>query len=176
MISDTKPSFNSTNLRLTAKVGKIFYRYLKSFNLSKENDLLILYPNNHYYYDEHDLEGVRTLINLKKLNLIKDLDTFLDTLNHILPPRVNFVGCFSDSKTHKENGFLSEFSARFNNFLDSRTDHIMDKKIVWGLLEKYGFKVIDMTDMNELTYFYSQNISQPVKLEPNWKIKLDIFL
>jgi hypothetical protein len=32
-----------------------------------------------------------------------------------------------------------------------------------------------MTEMNELTYFYSQNVSQPIKLKPFWHLSLDIF-
>jgi hypothetical protein len=175
MIPYQNPNFSSTSFYLTAEGGKNFFHYLKRFNLSKEPDLLILSPNNHYYYEEIDLRNVRTLLNLKKLNLIKDLDTFLQTLIHILPPSVNFIGCFSESKTLNGSEFLSGLSTRFNNFLDSRTDHNMNKKDVLELLEKYGLKVIDMTEMNELTYFYSQNVSQPIKLKPFWHLSLDIF-
>jgi hypothetical protein len=149
---------------LTAEDGKNFFRYLKSFNLSKGPDLLILPPNDHYYYDENDLKSVKTLINLKKLNLIKFPDTFLQNLFGILPSNVNFIGCFSDSKTLRRKRFLSGLSTRFNNLLDSKTNYFMDKKYVSELLEKYGFKVIDITEMNGLTYFYSQNISQPAEI------------
>ena len=160
MISSEKPNFSPDNFSLTAEGGKNFFRYLKSFNLFKEPELLILSPNIHFYYDENDLKGVRTFIILKKLNLIKDLDTFLHTVFLILPENINFVGCFSDSKTVDGNGFLTGLSTRFNNFLDSRTDHNMDKKDVSDLLEKHGFKIIDMTEMNGLTFFYSQTIRQ----------------
>jgi hypothetical protein len=163
-ISYGKPSFSSTNFSLTAESGKNFFHYLKSFNLSMGPDLLILPPNNHYYYDENDLKSVRTFTNIKKLNLIKDLDTFLNTLFGILPPNVNFIGCFTDSKTLKGNGFLSGLLTRFKNLLDSKTDYNMDKKDVSELLEKFGFKVIDMTEMNGLTYFYSQNVRQPIEI------------
>ena len=160
MISSEKPNFSPDNFSLTAEGGKNFFRYLKSFNLFKEPELLILSPNIHFYYDENDLKGVKTFIILKKLNLIKDLDTFLHTVCNILPENVNFVGCFSDSQTVDGNGFLTGLSTRFNNFLDSRTDHNMDKKDVSDLLEKHGFKIIDMTEMNGLTFFYSQTIRQ----------------
>ena len=160
MISSEKPNFSPDNFSLTAEGGKNFFRYLKSFNLFKEPELLILSPNIHFYYDENDLKGVRTFIILKKLNLIKDLDTFLHTVFLILPENINFVGCFSDSKTVDGNGFLTGLSTRFNNFLDSRTDHNMDKKDVSDLLEKHGFKIIDITEMNGLTFFYSQTVPQ----------------
>jgi len=159
-----KSNFNTANFSLTAEEGKSIFHYLKSFNLSKEPDLLLLYPNQHYYYDENDLKNVKILIILKKLNLMKDIDTFVHTLYHILPPNINFIGCFSDSKTRKGNGFLSRLSNRFNNLLDSRTDHNIDKKYVSLLLEKYGFKIIDMTEMNGLTYFNSQNSRHNIEI------------
>ncbi|MBK8881327.1 MAG: hypothetical protein IPN67_02805 [Bacteroidales bacterium] len=106
MIPYGKPFFSADSFNLTAEGGVTFFQYLKKFNLFREPELLILSPNIHFYYDENDLKDVRTFILLRKLNLIKELDTFLDTLSHILPPDVNFVGCFSDNKTLKWNGFV----------------------------------------------------------------------
>jgi len=157
MISPAKPSFSPDNFSLTAEGGINFLRYLKRFDLSMDTDLVMLSSNSHYYFDENELENVKTLVNLKKLNLIKDLDTFLHNLIAVLPADVNFIGCFSDSKNLKENGFLSGLSTRFGNFLDSRTDHNMNKKDVSELLEKHGLKIIDMTEISGLTFFYSQN-------------------
>jgi hypothetical protein len=165
MISSGKPSFSPENFSLTAEGGKNFSHYLKSFNLFKEPDILILSPNVHFYYDENDLKNVRTFIILKKLNLIKDLDTFLHTVSLILPANVNFIGCFSDSKPFKWDGFLSGLSTRLTNIIDLRTDHNIDKKDVSELLEKCGFNVIDMTEMNGLTFFYSQNTHQPIEIK-----------
>src|SRR5665648_194429 len=84
MISYVKPIYSPVNSGLTAVGGKNFFRYLKRFNLTKEPDLLILSPNSHFYYDANDLKNIRTLINLKKLNWIKDLDAFLQTLVGII--------------------------------------------------------------------------------------------
>ena len=83
---------------LQVEDGKNFFRYLKNFKLSKDPDLLILPPNNHYYFDEHELSHIRTLINLKNLNLIKDLDSFLYSLGHMLSSDANFLGFFSYNK------------------------------------------------------------------------------
>lgn len=165
MISNRKPSFSPNNFSLTAEGGKNFFLYLKRFNLFKEQDLLILSPNIHFYYDENDFKSVRTFLILKKLNLIKDPDSFLKTVSRILPANVNFIGCFSDSKTPNGNGFLSELSTRFINILDSKIDHVMDKTDVSELLEKYGFKVVDMSEMDGLTFFYSQNVRHPVEIK-----------
>ncbi len=165
MIQYGKPFFSENNFNLTAEGGVSFFQYLKSFNLFSEPELLILSPNIHFYYDEEDLKDVRTFILLRKLNLIKELDTFLSTVSMILPSNVNFVGCFSDNKTLKWNGFVSNISNKITNILDSKTDNILDKKEVTDLLEKHGFKVVDMREMNELILFYSQTILRPEKIK-----------
>jgi hypothetical protein len=163
MISDEKNSFSSNNSSLTAEKGMTFFRYLKRFNLFNEPDLLILYPNIHFYYDENELKSIRTFINLKKLNLIKDLDEFLHSVFSITPMNINFVGCFSESKPHKGIEFISDLSNRIINLLDAKTYNSMDRTQVTELLEKYGYKIVDMTEANGVTFFYSRNIRQPVE-------------
>ena len=49
--------------------------------------------------------------------------------------------------------------------MDSKTDHNIDKKDVSGLLEKSGFNVVDITEINGLTFFYSQNVRQPIEIK-----------
>jgi hypothetical protein len=48
-------------------------------------------------------------------------------------------------------------SKRRINYLDSKIEIETDKIDVSRLLESHGFKVIDMTEINGLTYFRSQN-------------------
>ena len=161
MIPYGKPFFSTDSFNLTAEGGVTFFQYLKRFNLFSEPELLILSPNIHFYYDEDDLKEVKTFILLRKLNLIRELDKFLDTLSHILPPNVNFVGCFSDNKTLSWNGFVSNISNKLTNILDSKTDNMLDKKDVTDLLAKHGFRVVDIREMNELILFYSQTVLRP---------------
>lgn len=147
---------STTNSGLTAEGGKAFFHYLRSFNLLKEPDILVIPPNKHYYYNENDLINVRTLVFLMKLNHIKDRDAFLQTLYRILPPNVNIIGCFYNSRIINDKNLLSRLSGRFNNLLNSMAGQEIDKRYVSVLFEKYGFNVIDMTDINGLTFFYSQ--------------------
>lgn len=151
-----KTETSEFTLGLSVEDGKNFFRYLKSFNLSKDPNLLILPPNNHYYFDEKELNHVRTLINLKNLNLIKDLDSFLYTLSSLLPNNSNFLGYFSYNKFSFSSDSLIGLYTRFNNFLDFRTDHNLDEEELSHRLQKYGFRVIDMSEMNGLTFFYSR--------------------
>lgn len=161
-ISGKKSGFSPAILNMVARAGINFFRYLKSIGLAMEPNLIILSSKHHYNYDENELKSVRTLINLKKLNLIKHLDMFLYSLIRILPENTNFIGCFSDNKTLKGNVFPfckpSRLFHIFLNLFDSRPDHKMDKNEVSEVLERNGFRVVDMKEINGLTYFYSQNV------------------
>ncbi len=142
---------------MIAEGNETFFQYIKNLGLARESNLLVLSSNHHYYYDDSELSSIRTLINLKKLNFIKHLDNFLQTLCRILPQDAHFIGCFSDNKVQRENG-ISHYQAsrllnRFVNFLDSRTDRNLDKDDVSKLFESHGFEVVDMTDINGETYF-----------------------
>lgn len=144
--------------KLVSEVDENFVNYLSWHGLGKE-DLLILSSTQHYYYDYEELKGVKTLINLKKLNFVSHLDEFLKTLCIGLSPETNFIGCFSDAKSEKDN-LPTRYYRKFINFIDARTNVDIDKKDVSRLLEANGFKVIDMTEIDGLTYFRTKNLSR----------------
>jgi len=161
-------AFNQVFVNIIAEAGENFFRYLKNIGLAKAPDLIVLSSRHHYYCDENELKRVRTLINLKKLNLIKHLDAFLFTLFHVLPQNVNFIGCFSDSKALNANSFYFyrplRLYNRLVNLFESPIDKSMDKNMVAEILERNGFKIVNMTEMNGLIYFHSQKISEQVDL------------
>ncbi|MGC1390298.1 MAG: hypothetical protein WA816_04625 [Bacteroidales bacterium] len=142
---------------LVGEVDENFINYLNWHGLANEDNLLVLSSKLHYYYDYEELREVKTLINLKKINLIKHLDDFLHILCYGLSPKANFIGCFSDIKTQKGVSLISRLYKKFINFLDSKIEVDIDSKDFSKLLESYGFKIIDMTEINGLTYFRSQN-------------------
>lgn len=141
--------------------SEYFFNYLDRMGLSHEPDLLILSSKHHYYYDHEDLRGVKILVNLKKLNFIKHLDSFLHVLFRMLPPRANFIGCFTNSQPPGNKGFnfnhSNGFFSRFLNFLDARTDRQLKKDEVARMLESHGFKVLDMTELNGEVFFSARN-------------------
>jgi hypothetical protein len=147
---------NQVNAKLDGEVDENFKNYLNWHGLANEDNMLVLSSKLHYYYDYEELKEVTTLLNLKKLNLVKHLDDFLQTLYSGLSPKTNFVGCFADAKSTK-GAATSRIYKKFLNFLDAKTDVDIDKKSFSSLLESHGFKVIDMTEINGLTYFRTQN-------------------
>ena len=177
IISDKKArmNFNETRLSHERTVtypvidnvinegGENFFLYLNWLGLTDDPNLMVISSNHHYYYDFDDFKGVTTLINLKKLNLIKHLDSFIYTVSHVLSPKTNFIGCFSDRNTQKEIGSPPRMYKKIINFLDARIEIELDKKDVSKLLETHGFEIIDMTEINGLTYFRTQNIQRSVE-------------
>jgi hypothetical protein len=143
--------------KLSAEVDENFLNYLNWNGLANEDNLLVLSSKLHYYYDYEELKDVTTLINLKKLNFVGHLDDFLHTLYDGLSPKANFVGCFADRKAQKGISITSRLYKRFLNFLDAKIDVEIDSNDFSKKLESHGFKIIDMTEINGLTYFRTQN-------------------
>jgi len=155
-------------VNMIAEDGGSFFSYLKKLGLSRENNLVVLSSRHHYFYDEDELKNVRTLINLRKLNLIKYLDEFLFTLVQVLPPDTKFIGCFSDTNPSENNraSLLNPIRLLKQkvNSLDFIGEKSMNRNKVSAILESYGFKITNMTEMNGLTYFCSKNVRKPARL------------
>lgn len=140
--------------------GDDFYNYLSWIGLSKDPNLMVLSSNHHYYYDHNDLLGIKTLVNLKKLNLVRHLESFLHILYRILPAKAYFVGCFRNCSQSNNSVRLRDSSGYINgimNIFSGNTERNLTKRSVTTLLEEHRFKVIDITDINGLTYFWAQS-------------------
>ena len=150
---------------LLAEGGENFYHYINWLGLGKDPNLMVLSSIHHYYYDFNDLKGVKTLINLKKLNEINHIDTFLANVFRVLPSKANFVGCFKDNKIR--GGISVPFYQSFKflngliNMVDSKTDRFMTRKDVIKLLESREFSIIDMTEISSITYFCAESKKKP---------------
>ena len=140
--------------------GNDFFEYLSWIGLSKDPNLMVLSSSHHYYYDLNDLIGIKTLINMKRLNQVKHLESFLHILYRILPLKAYFVGCFRNCTQNTNNIRFQEpvkFINGFISILNSGTERSLSKRSVTKLLEDHHFKVIDITDINGLTYFWAQS-------------------
>jgi hypothetical protein len=161
--------------------GECFYNYVSSLGVLKEPDLIILSSKHHYYYDPEEMKNIKTIINIKELNQIKQIIPFLHACLDFLPEKSNFIGCFidfekligyapgnlSDTYTERvntedqEHGLVSRlpFINIIYSIFDSKTHRYMSKKSISLLLKEYGFKVMDMTEYHNFTYFHSQKMN-----------------
>ena len=148
--------------------------------MTSESSLLVIPSNRHFFYDNDDLKGVRTVVNLKHFNHIREMRDFLSAISDLMPNRSSFIGCFVDNKS--QNGFSDKYSNlpgqfsekaeayengiesripfinRMYSFIDSRTNRYLTRKTVTNILEECGLQIIRMTEINGLTYFYTQKI------------------
>lgn len=162
---------------LIAEGGDKFYNYVDWLGLVNEPDLIVLSAHHHYYYDPEELNNCKTVINLKELNQIKNIRDFLHSCLYLLPQKSHFIGCFIDTEKVNgyelrekrifdnkkniediENGIVSKFPFinMLYSLLDSRTFRYMSKLDVSLLLEDNSFKIINMSELNGLTFFHSQ--------------------
>jgi hypothetical protein len=157
----SNPLFDS----LVSEGGENFFHYINWLGLSKDPNLMILSSVHHYYYDFNDLKGVRTLINLKEFNQINHIDTFLNNVYRVLPPKANFIGCFKDNKIHSGIAVPLYQSFKFLNSLiniiDSKTDRFISRRDIIKMLESHSFRIVDMTEINKVTYFCAESSKIP---------------
>ena len=155
-------------------------RYLDRMGLINEADLLVIPSTRHYFYDAEDMKGIKTVVNLRQLNHVREVREFLRNIVDLLPVKSNFVGCFVDNKVQDgfsdkysnlsreisekeeawENGIESRipFINRMYSFIDSKTNRYLTKRAVTHMLEECGLQIIGMTELNGLTYFWTQKI------------------
>jgi|WetSurMetagenome_2_1015567.scaffolds.fasta_scaffold06123_3 hypothetical protein len=163
---------------LTSEGCESFVNYLELLGLAKDPNLVVLSSLHHYYYDAEEMMNVKTVISLKELNQVREIKSFLHSVFHILTARSSFIGCFIDNE--KQNGFsLRENSSGFHSkrdseaiengissripflnmiysMMDSKTNRYLSKPNTALLLKNSGFKILDMTEINGITYFCAQ--------------------
>jgi hypothetical protein len=165
---------------LISEGGEGFYNYIEWLGLADEDDLIVLSSQHHYYYDSDEMNSFKTVINLKELNQIKNIKSFLYSCLHSMPSNSNFVGCFTDNEKINgyalknvssgdkirslndiENGIVSSipFINMLYSLMDSKIYNYMSKMNISMLLAECGFKVINMTEVNGLTYFHAQKVT-----------------
>lgn len=165
--------------KLAAEGSESFFNYLDWLGLANDSDIIILPSTGHYFYDHEDVKEVRTVVNMKKLNQVKQIKDFLHNICHILEHQSYFIGLFYDNKY--QNGFFSypdlnqqikgkidpvengiesrnPFLNMMYNIMDSKTNRYLSKSTVALLLEAAGFKVLNMTNRSGLTYFCAQKV------------------
>lgn len=163
---------------LISEGGEEFYNFVISTGHSLNSRLIVLSSRHHYYYDSDDLKKVKSIVILKKLNRIKEIESFLKSHLNNLPENCNLIGCFINNikieryalrvgSTNSERiknsdnielGIVSKnpFLNMIYSLMDARTNSYMSETRVTFMLNVHGFKVIKMTESDGLTYFHAR--------------------
>jgi hypothetical protein len=173
-VEDSPPS------RILISEGSAYFsEYIEEEGLAGDPNIIVLSSHHHYYYDADEIKNVKTVINLKELNQVKELKILLQSVYQLLPPGSNFIGCFVDNRKFnafetrnhlsssrkqaehedlEENGIVSNipFINMIYSFMDLRTNKYMSARSVKETLRDNRFKVLNMKEINGLTYFHAQ--------------------
>jgi hypothetical protein len=163
---------------LNSRVRTDLISYLEDLGLANEPAMLVIPSTKHYFYSAEDLNGVKTVVNLKQLNYVREIREFLRKISVLLPQGSSFVGCFIDNRSQSgfgdkysnlpkdlseraeayENGIESRipFINRMYSFIDLKTNRYLTKKTVTTLLEESNLQLEGMTEINGLTYFQAK--------------------
>ncbi len=159
-LSGDKSTTSSILARMVSEGGKDFYNYLSWIGLSGEPNIMVLSSLHHYYYDHNDLKSIGILINIKKLNQVTHLESFLHTLFRLLPCKSHFVGCFCRTKEETGKSFRQRPVKFFQGLLSGTrfgNGRTVTKESITKLLENNGFILKDLTEINGVTYLWAQN-------------------
>jgi len=166
--------------KLSSEGCESLYSYLDWLGLANDPDMVILPSSNHFYYSTEDLKNVRTIVNLRQFNRVVKLREHLHTIYNVIPFSCYYLGFFMDSKN--KNIFLPDKSTSTQNnegkvervfngivlripilnklydLMDTKHSRLMSRRAMTILLEDSGLKVLDMTELNGLTYFCTQKV------------------
>jgi hypothetical protein len=176
--SDNLEDGTSVSKILSTEGCETFSEYVKELGLANDPNLVVLSSLHHYYYDAEEMKDIRTVISLKVLNEVKEIKSFLHSIFIIIPLNSNFIGCFVDntkvnvyelrnkssqnnfSIVNLENGIVSQipFLNMIYSYMDLKTNKYISAKGVSAMLEENGFRLLDMKEINGLTYFHSQKV------------------
>jgi hypothetical protein len=171
---------------LTAEARHDLISYMEGMGLVNDPTILVIPSSRHFFYDAEDIKGVKTIVNLKQLNYVREIRDFLRKISELLPQESSFVGCFTDNKL--QNGFSDKYSNlprnlsekaeayengiesripfinRMYSFIDLKINRYLTKRTVTNLLEECTLQLIGMTELNGLTYFHARKRSAQIGL------------
>jgi len=143
--------------RIMVLCGFRFFRYLWETGISSDAGLVILSSHEGANWGCSWFRSARTLINLRRLDLIRHLEMFVSSLVNLLPQGASFVGCFEQHRDgcgreacHGSNtGLLKRITG---NGAGPRQHLSSDR--VFALFENSGLVIINMKEISGLTYFH----------------------
>lgn len=164
--------------KLAAEGCENYFTYIQWLGLASDPSLVVLPSYHHFFYEPEDLKEVKTIVNQKELNYVKNIKDFLYSIYINLAKNSYFIGAFiqrksdirfifySDTNSDPLSGYLNKQMNGFNsiksffnisdNFIDSKLNRYLTGKTVRSLLEYSSLKLVDMTETKELTFFCAQ--------------------
>jgi lipopolysaccharide/colanic/teichoic acid biosynthesis glycosyltransferase len=189
MIDNTR-MFNPSEELLSKTVDQEVLNYMEEY-VPVDNQTAILSTNNPFNVDslkspEFDGNYPKNLINLSKINDIRDIDDFFFKVNSKLPEKGKFIGCFEPKNLRKfrilkKYPFPINWVYYFFDFLFKRMfpklpllskiyffitlgrNRVLTTVETFGRIYYSGFKLVDHREINNKIYFVAEKNKIPDK-------------
>lgn len=124
-----------------------FSFYLDSLNIKMNQNILVL--TSHYYYNLDELSHVNAIVHTQELNKVSNLQVLMSNMMKGLSNGTKFIGCFIDNKIY----YKSKIGYWMFHLIDPENSKYVTRKRVIKLFIKFGLRIVDMTEVNGITYF-----------------------
>jgi hypothetical protein len=176
---------NETVELMISEGGEDLFNYVDWMGLANSPNLILLSSQKNYYYAKEELKNFSTIVNLKQLEQIKNINDLMKSISGIMQPNSHFIGYFAENKDHPKNqpditsssGKSGAGSKSLLNSLDLKKPFVdiifnlsklknnrnYTRRDVYKIFEKHGFRILDVTEVNDLTYFYAKKIQVAIE-------------
>lgn len=167
---------------IIGEAGQDVFDYLERSGIIYKPNVLFLSYTRHYLYDAEDLKEVGSILNFRLINRMTHVRHYFHTINRILSDNGYYAGCFLDYKnqrqvilngSHSMLGRIFLFFFRFINRIIPRVPLINKVQLLLNqgktkcitsnelkeLLTRSGFQMVDMEEIDGLTYFIARKSS-----------------
>ena len=173
------------------KINRTLYNFISKYTVPESDTTRILETSTKFNVESIS-RPIKCFVNLRKINIIKSLNSFFSAVNSKLPLGGVFIGCVEIyneriQRIHKiypkyianivqdvdfvlNRVFPKIFLTRnIYKFFFSGINNALSKAETFGRLYYNGFEIIDYKEINNLLYFISKKITEPlVEKEPTY--------
>lgn len=166
------------------EAGASVYSFLQRFINLSTNDHLILSTSTQFNIDRLPDQRYNSIINLKRINDIRYINKFFESVNEKLPLHGKFVGC-AETKEERKQRLLLKYPYILNiiyysldfivkrifpkffitkkiYFLLTRGENrVISEAEILGRLYSCGFKIVQRQEINSYLFFVVQKVSDP---------------
>jgi len=182
-IPETKLKLLSDNI--ISEVGESAFNFIQKYSDLSDDKTIIVSTSSRFNIKIYPTNSYRTFVNFKKINDIKHLNKFFETVNDLLVHGGTFIGC-AETKGLRKKRILKKyppvlnylyytcdfiikrvfpklnFTKKIYFFITKGRNRVLSRPEILGRLYSCGFEVIDEQFINNLLYFAVQKAKRPV--------------
>jgi lipopolysaccharide/colanic/teichoic acid biosynthesis glycosyltransferase len=170
---------------IIAKVGNAALKYIEQFTQVDSSNTLIVSTTNKFNLTKNSIKH-NAIVNLSKVNNIRYINKFFNTVNNELENGDIFIGCGETFNARKERKKINKipflrslyFAAEFVFlrvspkiwgvkkiffFVTRGRNRLLSKAEILGRLVSCGFEIVDYRTINGILYFVVRKIREPYK-------------